>query len=210
MTVATTTEQPIMAAAAAAATTATTPVFLALRDALLKQFGVHGAVEAFEALVNLEERPVFVSVVRHEILQKFFGGMSANNPAIGREGGAVQVGDPEHGAWFPSTLGASLLPKCDTILVSKVCFHMGQLVPPLLLVRTYLDAKRGMKQPLAKSGNLGAMPGKLTSDVMYFSHTVGWVVTPLPGVVSWLRGPYRLLRGPCRLSSTGVFDHTPY
>lgn len=129
MTVATMTEQPMMAssAAAAAATsplkmTATTPVFLRLREALLKQYGVHGAVDAFEALVDLEERPVFVSVVRHEILQKFFEGMSAANPAIGR---------------------------------------------------AYLDAKRGLKQPLGKSGNLGSMPVKLTSDVMYFAHTAG-------------------------------------
>ena len=54
-------------------TAATTPVFLRLRDLILQRYGVHGAVEAFEALVALEERPVFVSVVRHEILQKFFG-----------------------------------------------------------------------------------------------------------------------------------------
>lgn len=114
-------------AAAAAATspskvTATTPVFLRLREALLERYGVHGAVEAFEALVDVEERPVFVSVVRHEILQKFFDGMSAANPAISR---------------------------------------------------AYLDAKRGLKQPMVKSGNLGAMPVKLTSDVMYFAHTAG-------------------------------------
>lgn len=127
MTVATTMEQPTASAATSAPippTTATTSAFLSLRDALLKRFGVHGAVDAFEHLAGLEERPVFVSVVRHEILQKFFGGMSAANPAI---------------------------------------------------VRAYLDAKRGMRQPFVPSaeGNLGALPVKLTSDVLYFAHTAG-------------------------------------
>ena len=63
---------------------ATTAVFLALRDALVSRFGVHGACEAFERLVRVEERPVFMSVVRHDILKRFFSGMSAADPAIVR------------------------------------------------------------------------------------------------------------------------------
>ena len=41
------------------------------------------------------------------------------------------------------------------------------------IVRTYLDAKRGLKRPMGRTGNIGSVPVKLTSDVMYFAHTAG-------------------------------------